>query len=80
MTINGNYMATYASYAASATGFDMSPSGVLITGMTDAATAAAALQNAGLYGINRDGSKVANFVSSISRTAAFIANRIDCVK
>ena len=80
VTINGNYMATYASNAASATGFDMSKAGFLITNVQNATTAATTLQNAGLYGINPDGSKVANFVSSIATTTAFIANRIPCVK
>ena len=80
VTINGNYMATYASYAASATGFDMSKSGSLITNVQNATAAATILQNAGLYGINPDGSKVAGFVSSIATTAAFIANRIPCVQ
>jgi RHS repeat-associated protein len=80
VTINGNYMATYASYAASAAGFDQSSSGALITGVTDPTKAISALQNAGLYGINRDGSKVAGFVSSVVDTINFIANRIGCVK
>ena len=80
VTINGNYMATYASYAASATGFDLSRSGVLITGVANATAAATDLQNAGYYGINRDGSKDPNFVTNVATTAAFIAKRIDCVK
>ena len=73
-------MATYASYAASATGFDNSRSGALIAGVTNATVAAQDLQNAGYYGINPGGSKVASFVGTVATTASFIANRIDCVK
>ena len=78
VTLDGNYMATYASYKASALGFDASASGQLIANVTNAATAAADLQNAGYYGINRDGSKVPGFVSSVSDTASFIAARLNC--
>ena len=42
---------------------------------------AAALQNAGKYGINRDGSKVKNFVSSTASTILGLAGLIaDCFK
>ena len=80
VTINGNYMATYASYAASATGFTMSASGQLIQGVTDPGTAIKDLQDAGLYGINRDGSKVADFVQNVTDTINFIARRFGCVQ
>ena len=78
VTQNGNTMATYASYLASALGFDQSKSGQLIQNMSDPARVAAALQDAGLYGMNRDGSKVANFVRDVSNTINGLALRLDC--
>jgi hypothetical protein len=71
-------MATYASYLASALGFDQSKSGQLIQNMSNPADVAATLQDAGLYGINRDGSKVANFVTDVSNTINGLALRLDC--
>jgi len=71
-------MATYASYLASALGFDASSSGALITNVTDPSQAASNLQDAGKYGINRDGSKVANFVSATAATIKGLAMRLDC--
>ena len=38
------------------------------------------LQNTGLYGINPNGSKVANFASAVSTTVILVANRINCVE
>ena len=46
--------------------------------MSDPARVAAALQDAGLYGMNRDGSKVANFVRDVSNTINGLALRLDC--
>jgi RHS repeat-associated protein len=80
VTRNGNTMATYASYLASALGFDQSRSGQLIKGITDPTQAATTLQNAGLYGINRDRSKVPNFVSDVAATINGLAQRLDCPK
>ena len=79
VTINGNYMATYANYEASAVGFAMSNSGMLIAGMTDPTTVATTLQNAGLYGINPNGTKDPNFVKNVVTNTNFIANRLICV-
>ena len=68
VTQNGNTMATYASYLASALGFDVSSSGQLITNIVSASQAASILQDARKYGINRDGSKVPNFVKNVANT------------
>ena len=77
--LQGNYMATYASYAASAVGFAQSNSGQLIKGVTNARKAATDLQDAGYYGINPDGTKDPNFVQNVATNAAFIAARINCI-
>jgi hypothetical protein len=78
ITQNGNTMATYASYLASALGFDASSSGQLIANITNASRAASVLQDAGKYGINRDGSKAPNFVKEVTNTINGLAIRIDC--
>jgi len=79
VTINGNYMAAYASYAASAMGFVDSASGAMIAGISNPAEAMSDLQNAGLYGINQDGSKDPTFVKNAASTINFIQNRLGCV-
>ena len=73
-------MATYTSCAASATGFDLSASGQLLKGITGPTKAITALQDAGKYGINRDGSKVAGLARKVTDTIGFVAGRIGCVK
>jgi RHS repeat-associated protein len=80
VTQNGNRMATYAGYLASALGFDASSSGQLIKNMTDPSQVASTLQNAKKYGINRDGTKVKNFVKDVSSTINGLALRLDCPK
>jgi flagellum-specific peptidoglycan hydrolase FlgJ len=71
------YMATYASYAASAQSFE-DQYGSIVEGITDPAAFAAALQNAGKYGINFDGSKVSGFVGETRNTINGLALRLDC--
>jgi RHS repeat-associated protein len=71
------YMATFDSYAASAQSF-ADQYGYIVKNITDPAAFAAALQNARKYGINFNGTKVANFVSSTQNTINGIASRMDC--
>jgi hypothetical protein len=79
VTQNGNTMATYSSYLASALGFDASASGQLIANINSASQAASILQNAGKYGINKNGSKVPTFVTDVTNTVKGIAVRLlDC--
>ncbi len=78
VTLNGNYMATYADYSASAVGFTISNSGQLVANMTSSSDVAKKLQDAGYYGINPDGSKVPNFVSDVGSTSNFVAARLNC--
>ena len=63
----GTRVATFATYADSLKSF-IKVSGALVAGKTDPADFARVLQDAGLFGINPDGSKVATFVRSTART------------
>lgn len=70
-------VATFASYADSAESFRLDY-GSIVQNLSDPTKFAAALQNAGKYGINPDGSKVASFVADTAGTIDGLAKRIDC--
>ena len=70
-------VATFASYADSAESFRLDY-GSIVKGISDPTKFAAALQNAGKYGINPDGSKVASFVGSTAATIRGLASRLEC--
>jgi len=70
-------MATFASYADSAESFSQQY-GYLIKNISSPRDFAAALQNAGKYGINKNGSKVATFVGDVAGTINGLAKRMDC--
>jgi hypothetical protein len=71
------YMATYDSYGASAQSF-ADQYGYIVRDITAPAAFAAALQNAGKYGINRNGTKVPGFVGETENTINGLALRMDC--
>ncbi len=70
-------VATFAGYGDSAESFRLDY-GSLVKNISDPAKFAASLQNAGKYGINSDGSKVATFVGSTAATIRGLAKRLDC--
>ena len=75
ITARGNTkvkVATFASYGDSAESFRLDY-GSLVQNLADSAKFAAALQNAGKYGINPDGSKVSNFVTDTAGTISGLA-------
>jgi hypothetical protein len=72
-------VAMFASYGDSAESFARAY-GSLVRNISDPSAFAAALQNAGKYGINRDGTKVPDFVKEVANTVAGLALRLDCEK
>jgi flagellum-specific peptidoglycan hydrolase FlgJ len=70
-------VAKFASYADSAESFRLDY-GSIVQNISDPAGFARALQDAGKYGINRDGTKVSTFVKELSNTVAGLALRLDC--
>jgi hypothetical protein len=70
-------MPVFGSYDDCAKMFEISY-GNIVKGITDARTFAAALQDAGKYGINPDGSKVPTFVHDVALIAHNFAIRLSC--
>jgi hypothetical protein len=76
-TLNGKVrMATFASYEDSLRSW-ANRYADLVRGISDPAEFAAALQDAGAYGINPDGSKVQGFVQSTANTIIGIGRRLE---
>jgi RHS repeat-associated protein len=73
-------LATFASYADSAESFGLAY-GWIVSGLTNPSEFAAALKNAGKYGIDpKTGAKVKSFVGDTARTIEGLAMRLDCEK
>jgi hypothetical protein len=70
-------VSTYLNFASSAKAFAVAY-GHLVTGQPSAHTFAASLQNAGKYGINRDGTKVPSFVPDVMSVASGFEERLKC--
>ncbi|KIL98080.1 hypothetical protein CCC_01141 [Paramagnetospirillum magnetotacticum MS-1] len=68
-------VAKYPDYAASANAF-ADKFGHLVQGVQDPREFAKRLQNAGLFGINRDGSKVPSYVGGVAGTITGFKNRL----
>jgi RHS repeat-associated protein len=73
-------MGQYNNYLDSANSFAASRGGQIVQGIADPADFATTLQNAGLYGINPDGSKDPDFVPSTASTIRGVARAISCIQ